>query len=186
MPGTGLVLCISGWINSHQSRESYSRCFSDLGPWIDGICKISGGILPKNCEIIFKHSCMQARKEAKLENKSKKWTIRCHPTWVLVLMPNITLALHRVVLGKNNFLGFFLKIWNHSCFQGVLPGLQGRPAAAHLSGGQGFFPLGLSESREGYSLVLEIVKGAWGNSCLKAFGRYWEYVVQISLWPKKF
>lgn len=80
----------------------------------------------------------------------------------------------------------FLKVWNHSCFQGVLSGLRGRPAAASLSWGQGFFPFGLSESSEGYSLVLENVKGACGDSCLKEFWRYWEYVVQIFCRAKKF
>lgn len=134
------------------------------------LCKTSGGILSKNCEIIFKHSWMRARKEAKLESKSRKWTIRCQPAWVFVLMENITGTLHRAVLGKTNHLGFFLKIWNHPCFRGVLSGLWGRPSAAHLSWGQGFFPLGLSESREGYSLVLKNVKGNVVTLAWRHFG----------------
>lgn len=85
-------------------------------------------------------------------------------------MENITVTLHRVVLGKNKCLflisgiTFASRLSSQGCEE-----QQQLPASFEYGA---FFLPGLSESREGYSLVLENMKGACGNSCLKAFWIY--------------
>lgn len=146
--------------------------------------KVSGGILAKNWEVIFKRSCMRTRrKEGKLANKRSEQSDVSLPelwSWCEILQRRCTgWSLGKPIVCQEFF--FFKGLWSllfPACFSG--PG--GRPAAEDRA----FFLLGLSESREGYSLVLQNVKGACGNSCLKAFWTCRECVVPISCRLKKF